>query len=124
MSIPLMGSMAVAVLLQSALFTVGHRYDQYGMAAVFISGLAFGAAAWITRGIEAPCALHILNNVPAFYFIGAGLKIVSGNSNMDTVIYTLCVNGAFVLILWILRKKTHMFDEVRKDDLAVWNSKH
>jgi membrane protease YdiL (CAAX protease family) len=118
------GIPAVAVLLQAAAFTVGHSYDIYGMLTIFISGAAFGAAAWITRGIEAPCAMHILNNVPVFYRVGAGLVSISGNISMKTLIINVSIDVAFVLVLWILRKKTHLFDEVRRDDLAEWNSKH
>lgn len=115
----------VAVFLQAAVFVVAHLYDVYGSLSILISGIGFGAAAWITRGIEASAALHIMNNVPVFYLIGAGLSSVSGGGgNMATVIYTLCVDGSFVLILWILKKKTHLFDEVRKDDLAAWNEAH
>lgn len=114
----------IAVLLQAAVFTVGHSYDIYGMLSIFISGTAFGAAAWITRGLEAGCAMHILNNVPSFYLVAAGLTSVSGSSNMTTLIYNVCVYGAFVLVLLTIRKKTHMFDEVRKDDLADWNDTH
>lgn len=39
--------------------------------------------------------------------------------NLNAGIY-----GSFVLILLILKKKTHLFDEVRKDDLAEWNDKN
>lgn len=115
---------ALAVLIQAIVFVFPHAYDMYGLLTILVSGIAFGAVAWITRGIEASSALHIMNNVPIFYLVGAGLSGVSGSSNLITIVYTLCVNGVFVLIMLILRMKTHLFDEVRKDDLAVWNETH
>ena len=114
----------IAVLLQASVFAVQHKYDVYGLMSVLISGVAFGAVAWITRGLEAGCAMHIMNNVPVFYLVAAGLTGLSGSSNLITVIYTVCVDGAFVLVMWILRIKTHLFDEVKKNDLAIWNEKH
>ena len=114
----------IAVLLQAAIFAFQHKYDVYGLLSVLISGVGFGLVAWITRGIEASCALHIMNNVPTFYFIGAGLASVSGKANTITVIYNLCTYGVFVLVMLVLKKKTHLFDEVKRDDLAQWNEKH
>lgn len=114
----------VAVVLQSLAFATQHNYDMMGLLAIVVSGIGFGAAAWITRGIEASSALHIMNNVPIFYLVGAGLASVSGSSNWITLVYTAGVYGSFVLIMWILRMKTHLFDEGRKDDLTEWNEQH
>ena len=114
----------LAVIIQALVFAVRHSYDFTGTITVVISGLSFGLAAYITNGLEAPAAMHIAGNVSAFYFVAAGLTSVSGNVSVFTLVYTLCTNAAFIIILMIIKKKTSLFDKVERDDLKIWNDSH
>ena len=49
---------------------------------------------------------------------------VSGTPGFEAVLNTLLSDGLYLLALFILKKKTKLFDEVTKDDLAAWNEKH
>ena len=115
----------VAVVAQALVFGFSHTYNVAGFLSVMISGFFYGLAAYITRGLEASSAQHIANNVPIFFFIGMNIIRVSGGSpTFTTVLYTLITDGLYLLVLFILKKKTKIFDEVAKDDLAAWNEKH
>ena len=114
----------VAVIAQALVFGFSHTYNFAGFLSIVISGLCFGLATHITRGIEAASAQHIANNVPLFFFVGMHLVEVSGTPGFESVLNTLILDGLYLLALFILKKKTRLFDEVAKDDLAAWNEKH
>ena len=103
------------------------KYDSIVLwlrSSVMISGFFYGLAAYITRGLEASSAQHIANNVPLFFFVGMNMVGVSGTPGFEAVLNTLLSDGLYLLALFILKKKTRLFDEVAKDDLAAWNEKH
>ena len=114
----------VAVIAQALVFGFSHTYNLAGFLSIVISGLCFGLATHITRGLEASSAQHIANNVPLFFFVGMHLVGVSGSPGFEAVLNTLLSDGLYLLALFILKKKTKLFDEVAKDDLAAWNEKH
>ncbi|GAA0951375.1 CPBP family glutamic-type intramembrane protease [Actinocorallia libanotica] len=55
-----------AILISSALFVAGHGYRTWAMVDIFIWAVACGWLAVKTGGLEAPIALHVLNNLLAF----------------------------------------------------------
>ena len=114
----------VAVIAQALVFGLSHTYNIAGFLSIVISGLCFGLATHVTRGIEASCAQHIANNIPLFFFVGMNMVGVSGTPGFEAVLNTLLSDGLYLLALFILKKKTRLFDEVAKDDLAAWNEKH
>lgn len=114
-----------AVIASAALFCIPHAYNIYGLMAVLVSGIGFGIAAWITNGIEASCAIHIANNVPIFYTVAFGMISVSGGSpGIETLIVSLVKYGLYVLVLYILSRRTNLFNQACKDTAAEWNAKH
>ena len=115
----------IAVIAQAVVFGFSHTYNIEGFMSIVISGFCYGLAAYITRGLEASSAQHIANNVPIFFFVGMNMIKVSGSApSAATVLFTLITDGLYLLVLFILKKKTRLFDEVAKDDLAAWNEKH
>lgn len=78
----------------------------------------------MSRGESKHPAQHIANNIPLFFFVGMNMVGVSGTPGFEAVLNTLLSNGLYLLALFILKKKTKLFDEVTKDDLAAWNEKH
>ena len=54
---------AFAVLLPVPFFVAGHPYDVWGQLEVGVFAVVAGWLAWRTGGLEAPIALHVVNNV-------------------------------------------------------------
>ena len=119
-----LGRPILAIIIQAVVFSFSHKYNVYGLVTIILSGLVLGFATYITRGIEASSALHIANNVPLFYIVGLHLATLSSQPGMATVVNEIIEGGLYILFLLILKKKTNLFDEVKKDDLAIWNEKH
>jgi membrane protease YdiL (CAAX protease family) len=61
------------ILAGSAAFTALHGYTDWGIVYVFMFGVFTGWLAILTGGLEAPIALHVVNNVAAF-----GLSAAAG----------------------------------------------
>ena len=55
-----------AIAISSALFVAGHGYRTWAMVDIFIWAMVCGWLAVKTGGLEAPIALHVLNNLLAF----------------------------------------------------------
>ncbi|GAA4597276.1 CPBP family intramembrane metalloprotease [Planotetraspora phitsanulokensis] len=65
------------VLLGAAAFASLHGYTDWGIAYVFGFGVLMGWLAILTGGLEAPIALHVMNNVGAFGITAAAGDIGS-----------------------------------------------
>lgn len=52
-----------AILLPIPLFVVGHDYSTGGLLDIGVFAFCAGVLAWRTGGLEAPIALHVVNNV-------------------------------------------------------------
>lgn len=113
----------IAVIIQSVLFAAGHPYNRLGQISIFCTGLIFALCAWIGRGIEVSSALHIANNMTIFYLQGLGMTSISSEIAVSDLLLDACMGIAYVLIIFVLSRKTNWFDEVRKDDVARVNAK-
>lgn len=113
----------IAILLQAALFAAAHPYNIYGVAEIFISGLMMGIMAWIAKGIEASSAIHVANNMTAFYLVGLNLSTIQSNVSLDSVIVSGVINIVYTLFILFADRKLHWFDDIRKDDVAKWNGR-
>lgn len=114
----------VAVVLQALLFAAMHPYNNIGKAAILASGLTFGLAAWICRGIEASSAFHVVNNMTTFYLSGLNMCDISSQVYMKDLIIDAGGGILFVILLLVLKKRTNWFDQARKDDLAIANTRY
>ncbi len=113
----------VAIILAALPFVVLHPYNNLGKISILLSGIGFGLAAWIGRGIEASSAMHIGNNLIIFLTEMLGMISSSGEVEKQDVIFSFIIEGIYILIIFILSKKTHWFDKVRKNDAEIFNSK-
>ncbi|MBQ1580775.1 MAG: CPBP family intramembrane metalloprotease, partial [Firmicutes bacterium] len=66
----------IAVVLQALIFMAMHPYNLTGKLTILATGCMMGLMAWISRGIEASSAIHIVNNMVAFYADGLGLGAI------------------------------------------------
>ena len=116
--IPLIG-----ILLQAVIFASLHPYNMTGVITIFATGVCMGVMAWICRGIEGSSAIHVVNNLIAFYLAGLGVDALGSEVSVEGLVVTVVIDLVYIIVLLILRKKTDWFERVRKDDVAVWNEK-
>ncbi|GAA0406680.1 hypothetical protein Acor_51500 [Acrocarpospora corrugata] len=98
-----------AFIIGSAGFAALHGYTDWGIAYVFGFGILSGWLAVRTGGLEAPIALHVVNNVIAFGFSAADGNLdgalEQGSLPWQTVVGTVTQFAVFTgLILVFVRK--------------------
>ena len=113
---------AAAVILQALIFMAMHPYNLTGKLTILATGCMMGLMAWISRGIEASSAIHIVNNMVAFYADGLGIGAIGSEVSTLDLAVTLIIDAAYVAVLLILRKKG-LFDRFKRDDAAEFNAK-
>jgi membrane protease YdiL (CAAX protease family) len=114
----------IAVILQSVVFVCMHPYDMLGKAEIFITGMVFAVTAWLGRGIEVSAAFHICNNMTIFYLQGMNMATISSESSLDSVIFSSVCGLIYVIIIFIISKKTNLFNKIKRNDVAAWNEKY
>ena len=112
----------IAVIGQALIFMSMHPYNLTGRLTILATGVMMGLMAWITRGIEASSAIHIVNNMIAFYADGLGISAIASEVSTLDLFVTLAIDAVYVLALFFLRKKG-WFDRIKKDDAAAFNEK-
>ncbi len=112
----------LAILLQAAVFALGHPYNLTGVLVILIDGIFFGVIAWYTKGLEAGSALHIVNNMTAFYATGFGFGSIGTEIDASSILWSLGIDAAYLLFLILLNKRRGMFRAVRRDDAAEFNA--
>ena len=105
----------IAVIGQALIFMSMHPYNLTGRLTILATGCMMGLMAWITRGIEASSAIHIVNNMIAFYVDGLGIGAIASEVSTLDLFVTLAIDTVYVLALLFLRKKG-WFDRIRRDD--------
>jgi membrane protease YdiL (CAAX protease family) len=113
----------IAVILQSVIFALMHPYNTIGQIGIFVSGCVFAFSAWTGRGIEVSSAYHIANNMTIFYMQGMNLATIESNTTMHDLLLEICTGVVFVILIFIISKKTSWFSRMKKDDAAAWNQK-
>ena len=112
----------IAVVLQALIFMSMHPYNLTGKLTILATGCMMGLMAWISRGIEASSAIHIVNNMVAFYADGLGLGAIGSEVSSLDLVVTLIIDAIYVAVLLVLRKKG-FFDRIKRDDAAEFNAK-
>lgn len=112
----------IAVVLQALIFMAMHPYNFTGKLTILATGCMMGLMAWISRGIEASSAIHIVNNMVAFYADGLGLGAIGSEVSTLDLVVTLIIDAVYVAVLLVLRKKG-FFDRIKRDDAAEFNAK-
>lgn len=112
----------IAVVLQAFIFMAMHPYNLTGKLTILATGCMMGLMAWTSRGIEASSAIHIVNNMVAFYADGLGLGAIGSEVSSLDLVVTLIIDAAYVAALLLLRKKG-FFDRIKRDDAAEFNAK-
>ncbi|GIH27312.1 hypothetical protein Aph01nite_56220 [Acrocarpospora phusangensis] len=99
-----------AFIIGSAGFAALHGYTDWGIAYVFGFGILSGWLAVRTGGLEAPIALHVVNNVVAFGFSAADGNLdgalEQGSLPWQTVVGTIVQFTAFTLLILTFARKS------------------
>lgn len=112
----------LAMILPSAIFAAAHPYNRIGVLSIFISGMSYCLAAWMANGIESSSALHIANNMTAFYTLGLGYGSLTSETNWESLIFSAVMDVLYLAVIYACKKRG-MFDRVKRDDAAIWNAK-
>ena len=98
-----------AMIVSTIIFMVMHGYNGIGQIGVFIAGLALFVLIWYTKGLEASCALHIVNNTMAFLLSGIGVAVTSSDSKLSGLITETIIYILFVAAVIFMDKKKKWF---------------
>ncbi|MBR1481547.1 MAG: CPBP family intramembrane metalloprotease [Ruminococcus sp.] len=113
----------IPIILQTLLFAAMHPYNIFGVISVALMGAGLGVCAYITNGLEASCAAHIVNNLTAFLFAGFGFGAVQSEVDVFSVVIIIPCFCLYIAFLLFAKKKLGWFGKVRKDDAALFNQK-
>ena len=105
----------LAMIVSTIIFMVMHGYNGIGQIGVFIAGLLLFVLIWYTKGLEASCALHLVNNFMAFLLSGIGAAPMSSNSKLDGLIIETVIYIAFVAAVIFMDKKMKWFSTGDED---------
>ena len=113
----------VAIVVSALVFTAGHPYKLAGVISVLISGLIWGFMAKTTRGLEASSAAHIANNMAVFYTMGFGIVKLTAEIPVADMIVSVVKDAVYLIVIFIIARKTNWFNEVQADDVKAFNEK-
>ena len=113
----------IGLIISTLVFLSLHPYNINGVIAVGVSGLGMGIATLLTKGLEASSAVHIANNMVAFYSTGLGWGAIKSEVGVRDIIFDICVYVVYIGFIIYADKKLHWFDEAKKDDVEIYNRK-
>ncbi|WP_203990667.1 CPBP family intramembrane glutamic endopeptidase [Sphaerisporangium rufum] len=98
-----------AILIGAAAFTAMHAYTDWGIIDVFSFGVLMGWLAVRTGGLEAPIALHVINNVLSFLPAAAsgelGDALKQGAVPWQSIVGTVVQLGFYTIVIAIIARK-------------------
>jgi membrane protease YdiL (CAAX protease family) len=106
--VPVLGLVA-SIAASAAAFAAGHPYNDIGVIAILLNGIAWCFLTWKTRGIEASSALHIANNYLAFFMSGLGLQAITSQVPLTDLVLSTSVDIIYIVTVVLLDQKYHWF---------------
>lgn len=113
----------VGIAVQIVVFTLVHPYNLIGAVGIFVSAVIYALICVFSRGLESGSSLHIVNNMTEIFMAGFGFGAVTSEQTVPNEIFNISFKILFFLFILFASKKLHWFDEVKKDDVALFNSK-
>ena len=108
------GRWVLGLIGQMGIFALMHPYDLTGVLSICAMALAFGITAWYTKGLEAPSALHVANNMFAYYAILYGFGELSSDADTASLILTLFSSAVYVILVIFFEKKYGWYDAEKR----------
>lgn len=106
---------AAAIIIQAVLFASLHPYNITGVIEILAMGITFGVVTYITKGIEASSAIHIVNNMTGFYLVGFGVGTFGSEQSVKSLIFTILYCFIYIFVIKYIDKKYHWFDGVNEE---------
>ena len=113
----------IPILLQTFFFAAAHPYNLTGVISVGLMGVFLGVCAYVTNGLEASCALHITNNLSAFYLTGFGFGSVKTEVDVIELVIVAVVCCLYLAFIIFADKKLGWFNGKKSDGVAEFNAK-
>ena len=113
----------LGIIVQIIIFAAVHPYNAIGVVNIAIAGLMYALVCLCTKGLEAGSSLHIINNMTTIYLAGFGFGSVASQQTVSELLVESLIKVAFFLFILIADRKLHWFDEVKYDDVAVFNAR-
>lgn len=113
----------LGIIVQIIIFAAVHPYNAIGVVNIAIAGLMYALVCLCTKGLEAGSSLHIINNMTTIYLAGFGFGSVASQQTVSELLVESLIKVAFFLFILIAARKLHWFDEVKYDDVAVFNAR-
>lgn len=101
----------LAIIVQAIVFASLHPYNITGVIATLITGLCFGILTYYTKGLEMSSAIHVVNNLFAFYASGLGIIKITSNISMISFIVDLIAIIVPTILLLYLSNRYEWFKE-------------
>ena len=111
------------IIAQIVFFTVVHPYNIVGIIEIAVSAVIYALTCVITKGLEAPSALHIINNVTEIFMAGFGYGIITSEQNIPNIAVNLVLKILFFAFIIYANKKLHWFHEVQRNDVAEFDAR-
>lgn len=114
---------AVGIAISSLIFAAAHEYNIDVLAAIFAGAIVWGVLAWQTKGIEATCAAHIMNNMMGVYTVGFGVATLSdATSEIDIagMVVVMAIDVVYAAAVVFLGKRFNWFPQ-KGDGVAKAN---
>jgi membrane protease YdiL (CAAX protease family) len=113
-----------AILISAAVFAAGHAYKGWALLDVLLFGIVAGWLAVRTGGLEAPIALHLLNNLVAFLLPAAtgqlGNAMRANDAPWQAIVGTVVQLVAFaILVLLSVRRRRIQTLSARPEPIAA-----
>ena len=112
----------IAIAISAVLFTAGHAYNDIGMVAIFANGIVWSAIVCKTKGLEATCALHAVNNMGAFLVSGLGLVATTSELGIESLIVSIAIDLVYLAAILFAERKLGWFSP-KSDGYSEFNHK-
>ena len=113
----------VGVIVQMLAFAAVHPYNIIGVIEIAIAGLIYALVCVFSKGIESSSALHMIGNISGILMAGFGFGKITSGATVIGLIRGMIPDVLFLLFILYADRKLHWFDEVRYDDVTLFNSK-
>lgn len=114
----------IGLLAQMLVFASVHPYNIVGVITIAISALIYGLACILSKGLESPTVLHIMNNMSEIYMAGFGFGLITAEQTVADSVFNLVLKVLFLLFVFYASKTLHWFDGVKRDDISDFNSRN
>jgi len=113
----------VGIVVQTVAFAMVHPYNIVGVVEIVAAALLYMLCCLISKGLEAPTALHIINNMMEIWMTGFGFGVISSEMTVASAALSIFFKLLFFLFIVYADKKLHWFEEIKRDDVERWNAK-